>query len=81
MFRTRPGSVIRKGNWKLHEYFEDGKLELYNLDTDLREQIDLSQKNPGKVKELYQDLEAWRQTNNASVPTTLNFDHISNEND
>ncbi len=80
LFRTRPGSVIRKGNWKLHEYFEDGKLELYNLDTDLREQIDLSQKNPDKVKELYQDLEAWRQATNAPVPTKLNLDYIFNKN-
>ena len=28
-FRTRPGSVVRYGDWKLHEYFEDGGLELY----------------------------------------------------
>ena len=25
-FRTRPGTVLRKGKWKLHEYFEDGAL-------------------------------------------------------
>ena len=72
LFRTRPGSVIRKGNWKLHEYFEDGTLELYNLDTDLGEQKDLSQEKPNKVKELYQDLNTWRQATNAPVPTDLN---------
>ena len=27
LFRTRPGSVIRKGDWKLHYYFEDNGVE------------------------------------------------------
>jgi arylsulfatase A-like enzyme len=72
LFRTRPGSVIRKGNWKLHEYFEDGKLELYNLDADLGEQKDLSEINPKKLKELYKDLKQWREANNAPVPSILN---------
>ena len=31
LFRTRPCSVIRMGRFKLHEYFEDGALELYDL--------------------------------------------------
>jgi arylsulfatase A-like enzyme len=31
LFRTRPGSAIIVGTWKLLEYFEDGGLELYNL--------------------------------------------------
>lgn len=35
-FRTRPGSVIVRYPWKLHEYFEDGSLELYNLELDIR---------------------------------------------
>ncbi|GIT06047.1 MAG: hypothetical protein CM1200mP29_14580 [Verrucomicrobiota bacterium] len=33
LFRTRPCSAVGLGNWKLHEYFEDGALELYNLKT------------------------------------------------
>ena len=28
LFRTRPGSVVRDGDWKLHEYFEDKYLRL-----------------------------------------------------
>ena len=35
LFRTRPGSVIRKGDWKLHYYFEDNEIELYNLKDDI----------------------------------------------
>ena len=30
-FRTRPGTAMRQGKWKFHEYFEDGRLELYDL--------------------------------------------------
>lgn len=72
LFRTRPGSVIRQGNWKLHHYFEDNGLELYNLTEDLSEQKNLAKENPEKVKELYARLDAWRKETNAPVPTELN---------
>ncbi|MFC2110266.1 sulfatase [Bacteroidota bacterium] len=72
LFRTRPGSVIRKGDWKLHEYFEDGALELYNLVKDIEEKNDVSKENPEKVKELYQELKDWRLYTNAPVPVDLN---------
>ncbi|MCF7567633.1 sulfatase [Sabulilitoribacter arenilitoris] len=75
-FRTRPGSVIRKGKWKLHEYFEDGDLELYNLDTDLREQNNISNENPKIVKMLHKELIDWRAKTNAPVPTELNKDFV-----
>lgn len=72
LFRTRPGSVVRQGNWKLHEYFEDGGLELYNLDKDVGEKNNLAEKNPRKVKELHRLLVAWRERNSAPVPRTPN---------
>ncbi len=71
-FRTRPGSVVRLGDWKLHEYFEDGGLELYNLKTDIGEKINLVNKNPDKVRELHQLLLNWRKEIKAPVPTELN---------
>lgn len=76
-FRTRPGSIIRKGNWKLHEYFENGDIELYNLDTDIGERVNVSAKYPEKVKELYNDLKLWRKNNNAPIPKDLNPHYIS----
>lgn len=79
LFRTRPGSVIRKGNWKLHEYFEDGAIELYNLDTDIGEQINLSETYPKKVEELYKELQLWRQKTNAPIPKELNPDYESSK--
>ena len=32
-WRTTPAGAIRAGDWKLMEFFEDGRLELYNLGT------------------------------------------------
>jgi arylsulfatase A-like enzyme len=65
LFRTRPGSVIRKGPWKLHLYYEDSALELYNLDDDPGEQDDLSGINTSKTKELSDELEAWLEDQKA----------------
>ena len=71
-FRTRPGSVIRLGDWKLHQYFEDAGLELYNLKNDIGEKVNLVDKEPGKVKELQDILTAWRKDTGAPVPRELN---------
>jgi len=71
-FRTRPGSVVRYGDWKLHEYFEDGGLELYNVKEDIGEKKNLAEKEPEKVKELLAMLKAWRKKTDAPVPTQLN---------
>lgn len=72
LFRTRPGSVVRLGNWKLHHYFEDDDLELYDLSNDLGERINLAKSNPTKANELYQVLDNWRKEINAPVPRELN---------
>lgn len=47
--------AIRFGNWKAVRNGAQGKIELYDLATDTAEQTDLSEKNPGKVKQA-QDL-------------------------
>jgi len=72
LFRTRPGCVVRLGGWKLHEYFEDGALELYNLKDDLGERNNLSAKMPDKAKELHAVMLRWRKETNAPVPTEKN---------
>lgn len=72
LFRTRPGSAVRLGQWKLHEYFEDGGLELYNLETDLGETTNLAAGHPEKVKQLHDLLKQWRKKTNAPVPTQPN---------
>lgn len=71
-FRTRPGSVVRLGDWKLHEYFEDGGLELYNLRTDLGEKNNRVNDYPDKVQELHALLKNWRNELNAPIPSERN---------
>jgi arylsulfatase A-like enzyme len=68
LFRTRPCSVIRKGRFKLHEYFEDGALELYDLVDDIRERKNLADEMPDKRDELHGLLKDWRKKVDAPVP-------------
>lgn len=63
------GSAVRVGNWKLIEFYEEEKMELYDLSQDLEEQNDLAAEHPEKVKELKQQLEAVQQATNAQLPT------------
>ena len=72
LFRTRPGTVIIKDNWKLHHYYEDNKFELYDLEKDVSESENLSEIKKEKKNELLIDLNNWRKTNNAPIPSRLN---------
>ncbi len=71
-WRITPCSAIRKGDWKLIEFFEYEELELYNLREDIGEQQNLSEQNSEKVQELVQELRNWRQELQAPVPNRLN---------
>ena len=64
-----PGSAIRKGNWKLIEWFENGRLELYNLKRDIGEKNNLVDKYPKIVKRLHNKLIAWRKEVDAKYPS------------
>jgi len=67
LFRTRPGSVIRKDEWKLHYYYEDGEVELYNLNTDPGEGNNLASAYPDKKEELLNQLTMWLEEEDAPV--------------
>ncbi len=71
-FRTTPASAIRLGDWKLIEFFEDRRLELYHLGTDLSESNDRSEEEPERVLELLRELHRWRLETNAPIPERLN---------
>ncbi len=71
-FRTTPVGVIRHGDWKLMEYFEDGKLELYNLKEDISEQNNVAEKHPAEVARLHGMMKEWRRETAAPVPTDPN---------
>jgi len=73
--RSEPFGAVRKGDWKLIEYYEDMAVELYNLKDDIGEQNDLAEKNPAKVEELRELLNKWRESVGAQMPTpNPNFD-------
>jgi arylsulfatase A-like enzyme len=63
----QPGGAIRKGDYKLIEWFEpsimgtDGQINLYNLKEDIGETNDLSKEMPDLARQLRQRLHDWRQ--------------------
>ncbi|TKG92930.1 aryl-sulfate sulfohydrolase [Puteibacter caeruleilacunae] len=78
LYRCRPGSAIREGDWKLIQYFENNDIELYNLKDDIGEKSNLRNSYPRKVKKLLRKLNAWREDVKAPVPNELNPDYAGN---
>ena len=66
---TTPVSAIRARDWKLLEYLEDNRVELFNLRDDPGEKTDLAKQQPGKAAELLTRLHAWREEVGAAMPT------------
>ncbi len=66
---TSPVSSIRQGDWKLLEYFEDKRIELYNLKKDIGEKNNLAKRMPEKAEQLRKRLDAWRKAVDAQMPT------------
>ncbi len=69
-----PYSAVRAGDWRLVEFFETGKVELYNLQDDVGELTDLAEKLPEKREALHAQLKEWRKAVGAQLPTP-NPDH------
>ncbi|MBM4089087.1 MAG: sulfatase [Planctomycetes bacterium] len=68
-WRATPVSLIQCGDWKLMEFLEDGRLELYNLRDDIGESRNLAAEMPEKAKALHARLVAWRTEVKAPMPT------------
>jgi len=64
----KPGASIREGDWKLIKFYDQEKVELYNLKKDPSEKKDLAKKNSAKSKELEYKLIAWQKQMNAKLP-------------
>jgi arylsulfatase A-like enzyme len=63
-----PAAAIRRGDWKLIEWQEDGRLELFNLADDLGEQRDLAPREPARAARLKDELHAWQTQVGAKFP-------------
>lgn len=72
VWRTTPAGAVRKGPWKLIEFFEDDRLELYNLEQDLSEQENRAPDRPEKTAQMHRLLREWQQATGAPVPATPN---------
>jgi arylsulfatase A-like enzyme len=64
-----PGAAVRAGSLKLVRRF-DGASELYDLDDDPSETVDLAAARPADVRRLEADLDRWLQSQNAHLPRT-----------
>jgi arylsulfatase A-like enzyme len=63
-----PSGAVRMGNLKLIEFFDDGRLELYDLENDDGESRNLSGAMPEKAKQLRRMLVDWRRSVDAKMP-------------
>ncbi len=64
-----PVSIIRKDNWKLIHYWEDNHIELYDLNSDLKESNDVSKENNELAENLHTQLMDWLKSMNTEYAT------------
>src|SRR5262249_42076447 len=74
---SRPGGVIRSGNYKLIEFYENGRRELFDVVKDVGEGRNLIGEKPEIAKELADKLAAWRTQVGAKMPKP-NPDYVRN---
>ena len=78
IFRSRPVSVVRQGDWKLIENFETGKFELYNVVDDISEKTDLIDSELKKATEMKVLLKKIQDETKAPIPDQLNPQYENN---
>ena len=66
--RTTPAGAIRAGRYKLIEFFETGRIELYDLQEDIGERNNLAEKMPEVAERLHTQLKQWRKKVDAPMP-------------
>ncbi|NNJ26807.1 sulfatase [Alienimonas chondri] len=66
-----PGASLRRGDWKVIEFYETDSAELYHLGKDPGELNDLSEERPEKLAELRTALRDWQREMNAKMPVEV----------
>ncbi len=64
-----PSAAVRDDNWKLIQFLEDDKYELYDLDSDIGEQTNVIVENEQVAARLKRSLAAWQQDVGAKMIT------------
>ncbi len=67
-WRTTPACMMRAGDFTLLEFFEDNRVELYNVKDDIGQKLNLAKTMPEKTRELHDRMIAWRKGINAPLP-------------
>ncbi|MFP6649568.1 MAG: sulfatase/phosphatase domain-containing protein, partial [Pirellulaceae bacterium] len=78
VWRTTPVSTIRRGDYKLLEFFEQDRLELYSLKQDIGEKHDLASQHPQLAAELQKQLSDWRSRTGALMARPKSADELAN---
>lgn len=71
-FRSRPCSLVRKGRWKLIQYFEDDDYELFDLFSDVGECMDVLLEQPDVAKQMKDILGEFLDSTDAPIPQKAN---------
>lgn len=74
---SRPGAAVRSGEFKLIEFYENGRRELFNVVQDAGEGRNLAVAQPDLVKQLAAKLDTWRKQVDAKMMTP-NPDYVPN---
>ena len=69
-WRTTPAAMMRAGDFTLLEFFEDNRLELYNVKEDIGQSKNLAKMMPEKTRELHEKMLTWRKDIKAAMPTS-----------
>jgi arylsulfatase A-like enzyme len=67
-WRTTPACMMRAGEFTLLEFFEDNRVELYNVKNDIGQKQNLAKMMPEKTRELHDRMIAWRKSIKAAMP-------------
>ncbi len=64
----KPGGAMRAGDFKLIEFYEQPRRELYNVAQDTSESTNLIDQDPRRAERMAVKLAAWRQSVDAHMP-------------
>lgn len=64
----KPGGAIRQGDFKLIEFYEQGRRELFNVVSDVSESTNLIDQDPERASRMAASLAAWRKAVDAHMP-------------